>query len=319
MNRVGFIYHPDYLKHDTGSGHPERPARLSSLVSHLLKTAEWHSLIHVQPRSATVGDLTHVHPERYVRSVEQRCKAGESILDQGDTHVCRESFDIALLAAGAVLEGIDRVVRKEFQSVFCGVRPPGHHAETATTMGFCLFNNVAIGARYAQKHHKIGRVAIVDWDVHHGNGTQGIFYEDSSVLYISLHQYPFYPGTGAESERGRGKGEGFTLNCPMKAGSGEKEYLQAFRESILPALHGFKPELLMISAGFDAHTDDPLAGIELTEESFSAMTKMLMDVADKYCGGRIVSVLEGGYDLRALARSVEAHLRELLVLSELPS
>ena len=312
MNQVGFIYHPDYLKHDTGVGHPERPARLNSLVNHLLTTPEWHSLMHIRSRTATIENLALVHPEKHVRLIETRCKSGETILDQGDTHACRESFDIALLAAGGVLEAVDGVAHGDFRSVFCAVRPPGHHAETATVMGFCLFNNVAVGARYAQKYHGIGRVAIVDWDVHHGNGTQEIFYEDPSVLYISLHQYPFYPGTGAESERGFGKGEGFTVNCPMKAGSGEKEYLQAFQKTIVPALDQFKPELLLISAGFDAHKDDPLAGIELTEESFSKMTKMLMDVADRYCEGRIVSVLEGGYDLAALARSVEAHVRTLL-------
>jgi len=312
MNRVGFVYHPDYLKHDTGVGHPERPARLSSLVNHLLTRPEWHSQMHIRSRTATIENLALVHPEKHVRLIETRCKSGETILDQGDTHACRESFDIALLAAGGVLEAVDGVARGDFRSVFCAVRPPGHHAETATVMGFCLFNNVAVGARYAQKHHGIGRVAIVDWDVHHGNGTQEIFHEDPSVLYISLHQYPFYPGTGAESERGFGKGEGFTVNCPMKAGSGEKEYLQAFQKTIVPALDQFKPELLLISAGFDAHKDDPLAGIELTEESFSKMTKMLMDVADRYCEGRIVSVLEGGYDLAALARSVEVHVRGLL-------
>ena len=312
MNRVGFIYHPDYLRHDTGAGHPERPARVSSLVNHLLAIPEWHSLMHIQPRSATVEELALVHQDRYIRSIEARCRDGETILDDGDTHVSRESFGVALLAAGGVFEGIDRVMRSEFRSVFCAVRPPGHHAKSTTAMGFCLFNNVAAGARYAERRHGIERVAIVDWDVHHGNGTQEIFYEDPSVLYISLHQYPFYPGTGAEDERGIGRGKGFTLNCPMQAGSGEREYLEAFEKKILPALDQFKPELLMISAGFDAHKDDPLAGIELTEGSFSKMTKMLMDVAGEHCEGRIVSVLEGGYDLGALARSVEAHIRELL-------
>ncbi|MCI0708078.1 MAG: histone deacetylase, partial [Ignavibacteriae bacterium] len=184
--------------------------------------------------------------------------------------------------------------------------------ETSTVMGFCLFNNVAIGARYAQKKYGVERVTILDWDVHHGNGTQEIFYADDSVLYISLHQYPYYPGTGAVSERGRGKGEGFTLNCPMPAGSGEKEYLDAFHSTILPALHKFQPELLMVSAGFDAHKDDPLAHINLTENSFGELTKLLMDVADKHSGGKIVSVLEGGYNLDALARSVERHLVELV-------
>lgn len=312
MNRTGFIYQPDYLRHDTGAGHPERPARLSSLVHHLLTVPEWHSLLHIRPRPATLEELALVHPERHIRSIETRCRNGDTVLDQGDTHVCRESFDIALLAVGGVLEGVDRVMQKNCRSVFCAVRPPGHHAESTTVMGFCLFNNVAVGARYAQTNHGIGRVAIVDWDVHHGNGTQEIFYDDPSVLYISLHQYPFYPGTGSEDERGGGRGEGFTLNCPMRAGSGEQEYFKAFENRIIPAIDQFKPELLMISAGFDAHKDDPLAGIELTEESFSRMTKMLMEAADRHCGGKIVSVLEGGYDLGALARSVEAHLRGLL-------
>jgi len=312
MNRVGLVYHPDYLKHDTGEAHPERSDRLRSLMSYLLTTSEWNLLMHSQSRPASSELVELVHSESYVRSVEQRCKNGEEVLDQGDTHVCRESYDIALLAAGGVLEGIDQVMNNDLQSVFCAIRPPGHHAETATAMGFCLFNNVAIGARYAQRKCGIERVAIVDWDVHHGNGTQEIFYKDSSVMYVSLHQYPFYPGTGAESESGQGAGEGFTVNCPMKVGSGENQYVEAFQKTILPALDQFKPGLLMISAGFDAHKDDPLAGIELTEESFSKMTKMMMEIADKHCEGRIVSVLEGGYDLHALSRSVEAHLRELL-------
>jgi acetoin utilization deacetylase AcuC-like enzyme len=195
---------------------------------------------------------------------------------------------------------------------FCAGRPPGHHAETARVMGFCLFNNIAIGARYVQAKYGIERIAIVDWDVHHGNGTQEIFYDDPSVLYISLHQFPLWPGTGAVTETGSGKGEGFTLNCPMTPGSGEKEYLEAFRNRILPALHKFRPQLLMISAGFDAHKDDPLANIQLTEDSFATMTSMLMEISSKYCGGKIISVLEGGYDLRALARSVEAHLTTLI-------
>jgi acetoin utilization deacetylase AcuC-like enzyme len=312
MNRVGFLYHPDYLKHQTGPGHPERPDRLSHLVKHLLAQPLWNSLMHLQPQHARIDHVTLVHPENYASGIAKACSSGITVLDGGDTHVSRESYDVALLAASAVTEAVDQVMTGKLNSAFCAVRPPGHHAGVATAMGFCLFNNAAIAARYAQKAHGIERVAILDWDVHHGNGTQEIFYEDPSVLYISLHQYPFYPGTGAEGETGSGKGKGFTLNCPMKAGSGEKEYLEAFEKKILPALKDYKPELLIISAGFDAHQADPLAGINLTEESFGRMTAFVRDFARDACGGKIVSVLEGGYDLGALAGSVEAHLEGLV-------
>lgn len=312
MNNVGLIYHPDYLKHDTGSNHPERPERLETMLQPLLQTPIWKQLHHLQPSPAAVEWIQKVHPEYYIKMIEKRCLAGEEILDDGDTHVCPDSYAVALLAAGGVLHAVDQVMNNTLHSAFCAGRPPGHHAETAKAMGFCLFNNVAIGARYAQLKHGVERIAIVDWDVHHGNGTQEIFYEDPSVLYVSLHQYPLWPGTGALTETGSGKGEGYTLNCPMKPGSGEKEYLEAFRNRILPALHKFQPQLLMISAGFDAHKDDPLANIQLTEESFATMTGMLMEISSTYCGGKIISVLEGGYDLRALARSVEAHLAKLI-------
>lgn len=312
MNTLGFIYHPGYLKHDTGIGHPERQQRLETLVQHLLNTPLWNKMSHLRPSAAPLEWIHNVHPERYTSMIRTRCLSGEEVLDAGDTHACRDSYDVALLAAGGVLQGVDEVMSGNLKRVFCAVRPPGHHAETSTVMGFCIFNNIAIGARYALQKYGVGRVAILDWDVHHGNGTQEIFYEDDTVLYISLHQYPFYPGTGAAGERGAGKGEGFTLNCPMSGGSAEKEYLEAFRGQILAALHAFKPELLMISAGFDAHKDDPLANIRLTEESFAIMTDLMMEISSQYCNGRIVSVLEGGYNLQALANSVEAHLGKLV-------
>jgi acetoin utilization deacetylase AcuC-like enzyme len=311
MNNVGFIYHPDYLKHDTGIGHPERPQRLQAVMQHLLKSELWKKLEHLRPSPAPLEILYAVHPESYVEMIKRRCLAGETVLDTGDTHACRESYDAALLAAGAVLQAVDGVMKGELSAAFCAVRPPGHHAESETAMGFCLFNNIAIGARYAQKKYGVERVAILDWDVHHGNGTQEIFYADDSVFYISLHQYPYYPGTGAANETGTGNGEGLTLNCPMAAGSGWKEYEEAFRSKILPALHKFQPHLVMISAGFDAHKDDPLAHIQLTEDSFAEMTNMMMEIASKYCNGKIISVLEGGYDLQALARSVEKHVHAL--------
>ena len=312
MNDVGLFYHPDYLLHDTGPGHPERPERVQALMTHLVQSSVWSKLSHTRPEPADVESILQVHPEKYVKSIEQRCRSGERVLDMGDTHVCQESYRIALLAAGAVVQAVDQVVTGSLRRAFCLVRPPGHHAETATAMGFCLFNNVAIAARRAQTQHGIKRVAIVDWDVHHGNGTQEIFYRDNSVLYLSTHQYPFYPGTGAKSETGKDEGEGYTVNCPLPAGSGEREYLQEFQQAIIPALEKFRPEFVLISAGFDAHRNDPLAQMQLTEDSFAKFTTLVREVAERYAGGRIVSVLEGGYDLHGLSRSVEEHLKLLL-------
>lgn len=308
-SKTGFIYHDAFLQHETGYGHPERPDRLRSITHHLQQAGMWIQLQHPHFDKASEKWILRVHTARHWKFVKESCARGVEILDQGDTHVCPKSYDVALLAVGGVLVGIDAVMKGALKNVFCAVRPPGHHAESDAAMGFCLLNNVAIGARYAQQQYRIGKVAIVDWDVHHGNGTQEIFYEDPSVFYISTHQYPFYPGTGARTETGNGKGKGYTLNCPMSVNSGEKEYMEAFTKEIVPAVETYKPDLLIISAGFDAHKDDPLANINLTEESFAKFTRMLMEIADKHCGGKLVSVLEGGYNLEALARSVEAHIK----------
>jgi acetoin utilization deacetylase AcuC-like enzyme len=311
MNLLGFVYHDDFLKHDTGIGHPERPDRLKAIVTHLTQTGMLESVPQVHPVPASLEWVQKVHPTSYIEMIERRCLAGETVLDTGDTHVCRDSYAVALLAAGAVLRAIDEVMTGNTRRMFCSVRPPGHHAETQTVMGFCLFNNVAIGARYAQQKYGVGRVAILDWDVHHGNGTQEIFWTDPTVLYVSTHQYPLWPGTGATNETGEDAGEGFTINCPMRPGSGEHEFVDAFENRILPALHKFRPELLLISAGFDAHRADPLANLNLTKESFGRLTQFAVEIAAKYCAGKIISVLEGGYDLDALAKSVEAHLKVL--------
>jgi acetoin utilization deacetylase AcuC-like enzyme len=309
---TGFVYHDTFLNHDTGLGHPERPDRLRSLTSHLKEVGMWQKLQHLAIQQASEEWVLNVHTKNHVTFVRDSCRDGAKVLDQGDTHVCPASYDVAMLAVGGVLAGVDAVMQGPTKHVFCAVRPPGHHAERNTVMGFCLFNNVAIAARYAQAAHNTERVAIIDWDVHHGNGTQEIFYSDRSVLYISTHQYPFYPGTGSRSERGSGEGLDCTLNIPMAAGSGEKEYIEAFTKEIVPALDSFHPDLIIISAGFDAHKDDPLANINLTEESFAKFTRFVRESAEKICGGRILSVLEGGYNLTALARSVEAHLNVLL-------
>jgi acetoin utilization deacetylase AcuC-like enzyme len=308
---TAFLYHEDYLKHKTGFMHPEHEGRLVAIIDHLQKTGLWSSLLHITPTPADVKWVLKVHTAEHAKFVKEMCEDGETVLDQGDTHVCEVSYNVALLAVGGVLAGVDAVMSGQAQNAFCAVRPPGHHAESSRAMGFCLFNNVAVGARYTQLHYKLDRVAIVDWDVHHGNGTQEIFYDDPSVLYISTHQYPYYPGTGSAQEVGEGKGKGTTLNVPLRAGTTAEKYLERFQRMVIPALEDFKPEMLFISAGFDAHRDDPLAGILLTEETYTEMTKMVREIADKHCRGKIVSVLEGGYDLNALPRCVEAHLRVL--------
>ncbi len=311
-SKTGFIYHERFIDHDTGPGHPERPERVKAIVSHLKETDVWNQLHHLMIDRAPEEWILKVHTQEHLKFVRDACLHGRTILDDGDTHACAESYEVALLAAGGVIAGVDAVMSDMLNNVFCTVRPPGHHAERNSVMGFCLFNNVAVGARYAQEKYHIKRVAIIDWDVHHGNGTQDIFYNDKSVFYISTHQYPFYPGTGSRAEQGASEGKDYTLNIPMRAGSGETEYLEAFTKEILPVLDGFRPELIMISAGFDAHKDDPLANINLTEQSFTKLSAMISESAQRYCNGKIVSVLEGGYNLQSLSKSVEAHLRALL-------
>jgi acetoin utilization deacetylase AcuC-like enzyme len=310
--KTGFVYDKTYLSHDTGPAHPENAQRLVAIVEHLANQKLLDELVLVEPLKADVSWIVKVHSPRYVEMVREMCSSGIRIIDAVDTHVCPESYDVALLAAGGVLSAIDKVMTGEVGNAFCAVRPPGHHAEHDEAMGFCLFNNVAIGARYIQQQYGLERVAIVDWDVHHGNGTQHTFCADPTVLYISLHQYPYYPGTGSKLETGIGRGQGYTLNFPMRPGSGNLEYLLAFENEIVPALQRFNPAFVLISAGFDAHADDPLAHIRLNEDAFINMTRRLMSVADECCHSRVVSVLEGGYDLQALARSVEVHIRELM-------
>jgi acetoin utilization deacetylase AcuC-like enzyme len=314
--RTGIAYNEKFLAHDTGPGHPERPARLSSLVSRLKSEGTWKELQHLIIDPAPEDAILRVHTREHLERVKSSGRVtAPSRLEDGDTVVSPGSLDAALLAPGAVISAVDAVAGGILKNAFCAVRPPGHHAESGRVMGFCLFNNVAIGARHALDRHGFGRVAIVDWDVHHGNGTQEIFYRDPSVFYFSLHQYPFYPGTGARDERGAGDGYEYTLNVPLPAGSGHDEYLDAFRRDILPAIDAYRPGMIFVSAGFDAHRLDPLAQMTLAEESYAEMTRMLMDAAESCCDGRIVSVLEGGYHLDALAASASAHVRTLASLS----
>jgi acetoin utilization deacetylase AcuC-like enzyme len=261
-------------------------------------------------RQAGTDDLLRCHTQSHVDRIRDTARRDVTQLD-ADTYTNAQSYEAALRAAGSVLQAVDEVVARRVRHAFCAVRPPGHHAESDRAMGFCLFNNVAVGARYAQVRHGIQKIAIVDWDVHHGNGTQQIFYEDDSVVYISLHQYPLYPGSGSTHERGSGKGTGTTLNFPMPAGAGDGDYLDVWDRELVPALRSFGPDLIMVSAGFDAHAFDPLAGMNLTEDGFVQMTRRLLEVSSMHCQYGLISVLEGGYHLEALADSVRAHIEVL--------
>jgi acetoin utilization deacetylase AcuC-like enzyme len=310
MRPTSLLYHPSFLGHDTGQGHPERPDRLRAIVRHLEQTDLWSHLARPEPELAPTSVIELVHPAAYIDAIAHACRSGPTALDP-DTIASPGSWDAARRAVGAVTQAIDAVVAEHAASAFCAVRPPGHHALARRAMGFCLFNNVAIGARYAQQRHGLRRVLIVDWDVHHGNGTQAIFYDDPSLCYFSTHQAPFYPGTGDRGEVGRGEAMGLTRNVPLPAGSGDAELVRAFEHELLPLAESFKPELVLISSGFDAHRDDPLAHLEVTEVGYAQLTSLVRHVADTYAHGRVVSVLEGGYDLNALAASTEAHLRAL--------
>ncbi len=303
-----FLYtHESFLQHDTGSGHPECADRLRS-ISIALNQPEFANLIRMPAPSGSEKQIVLIHPQSQIDRVFQSIpKSGSGYLD-GDTVVSANSGAAALHAVGAVCDAIDHVITKQATNAFCAVRPPGHHAETNRAMGFCLFNNVAIAAQYARLQCHVDRVAIVDFDVHHGNGTQEIFYSEANVLYASTHQYPLYPGTGGLNETGVGN----IFNAPLSAGADTRLFQAAMGERILPALIRFKPELLLISAGFDAHKDDPLASLNLVEDDYAWVTRELMDIADKFCEGRIVSMLEGGYNLSALASSSAAHVRELM-------
>jgi acetoin utilization deacetylase AcuC-like enzyme len=308
---TGFVFHPDYLKHDSGQNHPESGERLSSLLAHLEKKGLLSRLKKIQPYPASVDWLEAAHDPRYIKVVEKFCKDGGGMLDP-DTHVGPESYQIALLAAGGVMAAVDAVMNKKIKNAFCAIRPPGHHAEKDKAMGFCIFNNVAVGARYVQKRFGLKKVLIVDWDVHHGNGTQNIFWDDPSVFYFSIHQFPYYPGSGSENEVGEGEGDGFTFNMPMFAGSGDLEYIEAFQNIFYPLASKFSPEFIFISAGFDAHQEDPLASINLSEAAYKKMTEIIIKLASECAEGRLISVLEGGYNLRSLSASVEKHIRALI-------
>ena len=309
--RAGLVYSAEYKRHRTGPGHPESPRRLDAVMEALAPERLRIELTRIEPRRATREEILYCHTAAYYDLAKRDIESGTDSLSTGDTTVCPQSFDVALLAAGGALAAVDAVMGRRVRGAFCAVRPPGHHARAAQGMGFCIFNNAAIAARYAQKKHKIGKVLVVDWDIHHGNGTQDIFYEDGSVFYFSTHQWPLYPGTGRRDETGAGAGAGTNLNCPLPTGAGRKEILGAFRDLLVPAADRFRPELVIVSAGFDSHFSDPLGGFGLTEEDFVDLTQIMKQIAGRHAGQRLISVLEGGYNLDGLAKATAAHVRAL--------
>lgn len=307
--KVGIHFDAKYERHDTGPYHPESATRYRALAAALEDLPE--EFVKIPGRIAAVGEVLLAHEAWYHDVVYQDVESFADQLRTGDTAICVESYEVALDASGAMLECVDAVMRGDVSSVFCAVRPPGHHATATRGMGFCIFNHVAVAARYLQKKHGLKRVAIIDWDVHHGNGTEAIFIEDPSVLYISLHERDIYPFTGPATESGQGAGEGFTLNIPLPGNTDGVPALEAWDRQITPAIDAFRPEFLLISAGFDAREHDPIGGLRWTDDTFAEMTRRCLAHAGKWCGGRIVSMLEGGYNPAGLASAAVAHVRAL--------
>ena len=308
--KAGFVYDPIYLEHDTG-GHPENSRRLEVIISHLEQAGLKQRLVPIKPRPAAPEELEMVHSKAHVARVREMAQKGGGWLDP-DTVVSPASYDAALYAAGGAIEAVAAVMDGEANSAFALVRPPGHHATAGRAMGFCLFNNIAVAARYALEKLGLERLAIIDFDVHHGNGTQETFYDDPRVLYISTHQYPHYPGTGWVEETGRGAGAGTTVNIPLPAGCGDAEYQRVFEQIIVPAARRFQPQFILSSAGYDGHWDDPLAMMQLTVTGYARIAEILKGLADELCQSRLVFCLEGGYNLEVLAASVKATFDVLL-------
>jgi len=311
-SQTGFVYHDIYLEHKTTPGHPESPRRLTAIIDRLKAGGLYAQLKPLTPEAAALNWIQTIHSPTFIERARSCCQQGDEYLDSPDVPISRKSYEAAVTAVGGVLCAVDAVMRGDIRNAFCAVRPPGHHAIRDMAMGFCIFNNVAIGAKYIQQKHNLAKVLIVDWDVHHGNGTQAAFYEDASVLYFSVHQYPFYPGSGNEAEKGRGKGLNCTINVPLPAGSGDSDFIDAFEQRLYPAAIAFSPDFILISAGFDAHENDTLGSMRVTTQGFDKLSAVVKRIAEQCCKGRLVSVLEGGYGLDGLAASVETHIRVLM-------
>lgn len=313
MKRTGFVYDERYLQHSTWEGHPETSERLVAIVDGLTEMGLMEKLVPIKVEPANQRWIEAVHNIRYIMRFEEACIMGMPDFDHQDNAICRDTYDTALLAVGGVLKAIDDMMEGKVDNAFCAIRPPGHHAEIDKAMGFCYFNNVAIGARYLQRKWDITRVGIIDFDVHHGNGTQHIFENDDSVFYYSIHEHPSfaYPGTGREFETGLSTGEGFTLNTPILPGRGDMDYRKKLTTDLVPAFKKFKPEVVLLSAGFDAHVSDLMSGVNLTNEGYHFVSETIINLVNKYADGRVVSVLEGGYNLDVLPILVANHIKLL--------
>ncbi|MDO8747197.1 MAG: histone deacetylase [Thermodesulfovibrionales bacterium] len=303
MKNAGLIYDDIFLSHETPERHPECKERLIAIIDALKSSEIWDKLIHIKPRKAEFSEIEAVHTHEYI----ERIKRAEPGYVDPDTYLSENSLEAALYAAGAVMEAIDRCKKGEIERAFCAVRPPGHHAEAGKAMGFCIFNNVAVGARYAQKRG-YKKIFIIDFDVHHGNGTQHMFEKDDSVFYFSTHEYPHYPGTGSESEKGKGKGKEFTYNMPMKHGSGDKEYFSVYNDVLPHLLKQFEPDMILVSAGYDIRVEDPLSGIRVSDDGIRSIVNSILSCAEI----PVIFTLEGGYDLQALGKSVLLTIKEML-------
>lgn len=310
INRTAVIADERYMLHDPGPGHPESPLRIRTILN-MFDEPDAPKVVRLTPITATPELIELNHARSYIEKVALTAEHDSYIFD-ADTSTRASSYGTALLAVGGLCTLVDAVLNEEFQNGFAFVRPPGHHAEYDRAMGFCLFNNIAIAARYLIQHKNLERVLIVDWDLHHGNGTQHSFYDNPQVLYFSIHQYPYYPGTGHAQETGVGRGEGYNVNVPLPAGCDDAIYLQAFQHILQPIAKSYNPDFILVSAGFDAHSKDPLGGMKVTENGFTEMTRMVVELADHCCDGRLALVLEGGYHLESLAKSVRGVLEVLV-------
>ena len=312
---VYFLSDPYFSEHITGEFHPENPKRLNSIYNKLKSSGIFENVIKLKSEKINYESLKSVHDPLYIEKVEEECRKGYSLLSTGDTNICRSSNDVALHAAGGVLKTLDNIFNSKINRGFCSIRPPGHHASADIGMGFCIYNNIALAAEHAKLKYNVEKIMIIDWDVHHGNGTQDIFYNDNSVLFVSTHQHPLYPGTGSSEEKGADSGKGFTINIPMKKGTGNDDIISAFNEIIMPAAKKFKAELTLISAGFDSRKDDPLGGFLIDDDGFRELTRMAIEISEYSGSGKILSILEGGYNYEGLSNAVFSHMDELISCS----